>query len=178
MESIIVGGPPGSGTSTVCRLIQKELDIPYIYAGQIFRDKAKALELTLSQFGDLCEEDPRYDKELDDEMMEIAKGKDVLIEGRMIGPLCSEKGIPSFRIYIDADPMTRAERVMERDGGSIEEVMEKMRDREESEAERYLRYYNIDHRDPSYYDLIIDSSDITPEEELALIMEKLGKEEK
>lgn len=173
MDSITVGGPPGAGTSTLCRLLKDALDIEYIYAGQIFRDKAGELNMSLTRFSELCEEDPSFDHQLDNDMMDIARKGNVLVEGRMIGPLCSKFEIPSFKIYIDADPRTRAERLMERDGGDINEVLEKMRDREESEAQRYLEYYGIDPRESRWYDLVIDSTGISPEDELNIIMKEL-----
>lgn len=168
-----MGGPPGSGTSTICRLLEKELEIQYIYAGQIFRDKARSLGLTLSEFGALCEKDPNYDKQLDTEMMELARKGDVLIEGRMSGPLCAMNSIPSFRIYMDADVKVRAGRVLERDGGDLEKVVQQMNEREKSEAQRYVDYYNIDPREAKWYDLIIDSTDLTPDEELKIILDEM-----
>ncbi len=173
MNVITVGGPPGSGTSTVCQLIEERTKMEYIYAGQIFRHQAKNLGISLSEFSVLCENDPKFDRSLDDLMLEKATKGNVILEGRMIGPLCSKKKIGSLKIYIDADPTIRAKRVMERDGGTLEEVVEKMSYREESEAQRYLRYYDIDPREKSFYDMIIDSSNLTPEEELDLIMEQI-----
>ena len=48
MVVVTVGGPPGSGTSTLCRLLEEALDLKYIYAGQLFRDKAASMGLTLA----------------------------------------------------------------------------------------------------------------------------------
>ena len=175
METITVGGPPGSGTSTLCNLLRSELDLRYIYAGQIFRDKARDMGMTLADFGKLCESDPSYDIALDEDMIEIAREGDVILEGRMIGPLCKRANIRSIRIYIDADRRIRADRLMVRDGGDIDTVISEMKIREESEARRYISYYDIDPRDKKWYDIVIDSSHMTPEEELDLIMDRIGK---
>jgi cytidylate kinase len=149
MDSITVGGPPGAGTSTLCKLLKEELDIDYVYAGQIFRDKAREMNLSLAQFSDLCKQDPSYDHQLDNYMIDI--------------------------VYIHADPKIRAERIMERDGGDLNEVFERMEDREESEARRYLDFYGIDPRERSWYDIVIDSTNISPPEELFIIIRKLQK---
>lgn len=175
MDPITVGGPPGAGTSTLCRLLKEELGVKYVYAGQIFRDKAKKLNMSLAQFSDLCEGDPSYDRRLDNDMMDIARKGNVIVEGRMIGPLCHKFNISSFKIYIHSDPRTRAERVMERDGGDLEEVVRMMEDREESEAQRYLEYYDIDPREIHWYDLVLDSTMISPQEELNIILRELEK---
>jgi predicted cytidylate kinase len=138
MGIITVSGPPGSGTSTACTLLEEKTGFLYIYAGNIFREMAKERGMDLLQFGKLCETDSSVDRELDTRMMEIAKsGDNLILEGRMTGALCKKEDISSFKIYIDADPRTRALRIMERDGGNIEEVIKQMKLREDSEIKRY-----------------------------------------
>jgi predicted cytidylate kinase len=175
MDSITVGGPPGAGTSTLCKLLKDELDIDYVYAGQIFRSMAEEMNLSLAQFNDLCEKDPSYDQLLDNDMMDIARKGNVIVEGRMIGPLCKKFEIPSLKIYIHADPKIRAERILERDGGDLYEAIRGMKDREESEAQRYLEYYGIDPRERTWYDIVIDSTNISPHEELDIILKEMQK---
>ncbi len=174
MVVITVGGPPGSGTSTVCRLLKDKTGFDYIYAGQIFRDMAKEKNMSISEFGKLCEEDPEIDRDLDRRMLDIAReSSDIILEGRMTGPLCKKEGVRAFKVYLDARPSVRAERLMERDGGEIEEVIGIMMEREDSERKRYLNYYGIDPTLSEFYDLVIDSSEISPEEEMEIILEGL-----
>ncbi|MFW3146669.1 MAG: (d)CMP kinase [Thermoplasmatota archaeon] len=170
MVVVTVGGPPGSGTSTLSRLLEEALGLRYVYAGQLFRDKARSMGLTLAEFGELCEKDQGYDRELDDMMMDIARKGDVILEGRMTGPLCHLHAVESFKVYVDANPFVRAERVLERDGGTLEEVVSMMREREESEIQRYREYYDIDPRERKYYDMVIDSSELSPPEELKMVL--------
>ncbi len=164
MVVLTIGGPPGSGTTTVCRILEERTGVKYVYAGDIFRRTAERKGLTLAQFGKLCEEDPIWDQALDGEMIQIAREGDVILEGRMTGPICKIEAVASFKVYIDSDREVRAMRVMERDGGELEEVMGSMRDREESEALRYKNIYAVDPRDSVWYDMMIDSSNMTPEE--------------
>lgn len=174
MDVITVGGPPGSGTSTVCRLLKDRTGMKYIYAGQIFREQAREIGLTLSEFGALCEDDPLFDRELDERMLKEARSGNVILEGRMIGPLCFSEHIVSLKVYIDADPEVRVKRVTERDGGVHDDVVLHMINREKSEAQRYLQFYDMDPRDKKWYDLTIDSSLLTPDDELNLIMQELN----
>jgi predicted cytidylate kinase len=174
MVVITVGGLPGSGTSTVCRLLKDRTGYDYVYAGQIFRDMAGERNMSLSEFGKLCEEDPDVDRDLDLRMLDLARQRsEVILEGRMTGPLCKREGIKALKIYLDARPSVRAERLKERDGGEIEEVIGIMMEREDSERKRYLNYYGIDPTSPEFYDLVIDSSDISPEEEMEIILRGL-----
>ena len=48
-------------------------------------------------------------------------------------------------------------------------------ERERSEARRYKNYYNINLKDKSIYDLVIDSGNKTPEEIVEIIIKKLNR---
>lgn len=148
--------------------------LPYIYAGQIFRDRAKELGMSLESFGSLCENDPSYDVELDERMLIKAREGGAILEGRMIGALCWRDGVRSFRVYMDASIGVRASRIVEREGGDIEAVIQGIIEREASESKRYMALYGIDHMDRNIYDLWVDSSNMTPEEVVQNIIEKAG----
>ncbi|MEM0492692.1 MAG: cytidylate kinase family protein, partial [Candidatus Thermoplasmatota archaeon] len=75
---------------------------------------------------------------------------------------------------IDADITTRAERIVKREGGLIEERKKEMIDRERSEAKRYKKYYNVDIHDTSFYDLVVDSTNLKPEEITSKILKRIG----
>ena len=173
MVLISVGGLPGSGTSTVCEILEERTGLEYIYAGRIFREMAEEKGMTLEEFSTFCEKDDTVDRELDKRMMEKAKRGDAILEGRMVGPLLKEEGIDGLKVYMHAPLDVRARRVMERDGGPLKETMEKMSLREKSERMRYNRYYGMDPTDKSHYDLVIDSSQISPDEEADLIISNL-----
>ena len=51
MVLLTVTGPPGSGKSTACKLIRERTGLDYIYAGQIFRERAKELGLSPKEVG-------------------------------------------------------------------------------------------------------------------------------
>ena len=175
MVLITVGGPPGSGTTTVCRLLQDRTGLDYVYAGKIFRDLAKERGISLERFSDICEEDESIDRNLDKRMLARAIEGDVIIEGRMIGPLIKRENIDGIKVYIKASLDIRAARVMERDGGHLEKVKKNMAEREESEMKRYIGYYGIDPSDEFYYDLVLDSSEMKPDEEVDLIIAKMNE---
>ena len=58
---------------------------------------------------------------------------------------------------------------------AAEEKKQEILAREKSEAKRYKKYYDIDLKDTSIYDLFIDSSNKTPEEIVKIITQKLEK---
>ncbi|MDG6224423.1 MAG: cytidylate kinase family protein [Candidatus Thermoplasmatota archaeon] len=171
---ITIGGPPGSGKSTVARMLKERISLRYVYAGEIFRYEGRKRGMDLLELSRRCKEDPDLDHELDMRMIDEAKKGNAILEGRMIGPLCAKEGIPSTRIYITASPEIRVQRSRERDGGSIEKVKEEMVERERLEIERYVRHYGIDPSDPKWYDIVIDSSEISADAVLSILIEKLG----
>jgi len=76
---------------------------------------------------------------------------------------------------INADENIRASRIVNREGGSIDQRKHEMKHREKSEQKRYLSSYNIDLLDKSIYDLTIDSSEKTPDEIVIMILAFLNK---
>lgn len=167
-EIITVSGLPGAGTTTLCRQLQERLDLPYTYAGRIFREQAEARGLSLSEFGALCQADPRVDQELDAQqtrlLEEAADGGSLLLEGRLAGWLAHRNEIPALKVWVDCDATERIHRVQDRDGGDLSTQIQNTREREQSEMDRYQRYYGIDLADMTPYDLVVDSKAHSAEE--------------
>ncbi len=163
-RTVTVGGLPGTGTSTLCKLLEPALELPYTYAGQLFRDEAKARGLSLAQFGALCQQDPAVDQVLDDTQIKLLRQGGIILEGRLSGHLAQRASIPAFKVWIVCDDDERIRRITERDGSDAETQRAATLARESSESDRYRRYYGIDLSDLTPYDLVLDSTDRTPEE--------------
>ena len=171
---ITISGPPGSGKTTVCKLLASRLGYNYVISGNVFREMASKLNLSLTEFGKLAEEDPRYDRMIDDSMVQIAAADgDIVLEGRLAGHNLARQDMAAFKVYLDAEPEVRAARILEREKGSLKRVMNEMLEREECEAARYSQWYGIDINDKSVYDLVVDTSDTPPEKVVDIIVEKI-----
>lgn len=175
MTTITISGTPGSGKSTVAELLHKKLAIPYVYSGMIFRSLAEQYQMTLEEFGKYCETHDAVDRELDQRQIEILKKGDVLLEGRLAGWLAYREKISAVKILITADTDIRVQRIIKREGGSFDQCKKELLKRERSEWKRYKTYYDIDLHESSIYDLIIDSSEKTPEDILTIILSYLNK---
>lgn len=177
---ISFSGSPGSGKSTVAKMLAEKLDWPRYYVGQMLRDIAKKHGMTLDEFFEVAKKDPKFDKEIDDFQKKLGETEDnFVIEGRT-----SFHFIPhSFKIYLECDLKKAAERVysdIEKNKSrnelhtSKDGAYESLKAREEGDAARYKKMYGFDHRDKSNYDLIIDTTDLTPEEVFRKVLKEVN----
>ncbi|HUR70185.1 MAG TPA: AAA family ATPase [Candidatus Thermoplasmatota archaeon] len=177
MTLIAVAGLPGTGTTTLCRLLSPRLSLPHVYAGQLFRAMAKEHSMDVNQFGEYAEEHPEIDRELDRRMIDVARKGGVILEGRMAAWQLREAHVAgALKVLLEAPEEVRARRVAHREGvADWQQVLTQNRHREASEAKRYREFYGFDPNDPRHYDLVIDSSDKTPEHIAELVVNKLPR---
>ena len=161
---ITISGLPGSGKSTVSKVLSDRMKLNYMNAGDIFRSLAQKKGMTLEEFGIFAEQNPNVDRAIDKKIVEIAKKGNAILEGRLAGVMLERNGVKSTKVWIDAPLKVRAERVAKREGKTIEFVVGEIQERERSEWDRYFKLYNIDLNDLSFYDIIIDSAPITADD--------------
>ncbi|MDR1404327.1 MAG: cytidylate kinase family protein [Candidatus Methanoplasma sp.] len=162
---VTISGPPGSGKTTACRKLSERLGIRAVVFGEFFRKLAKEKGMTLAEFSALAECDPSIDQTIDSMILDTAgHDHDIILESRLSAHMLTKNGIPAFKVYLDASPEVRMERVGVREGESREDVCRHTVERQSSEAKRYKMYYGIDIEDRSIYDLILDTDDLDPDQ--------------
>ncbi len=160
---ITISGTPGSGKTTVARLLAKQLGIAHVYAGDLYRRAAEARGLSLEAFNRLAEKDHSIDRELDARMAEYARRGGVILEGRLAAFLALQEDTDALKVWLTASDGVRAQRVSQREGGDQREQLRVNDERQRSDARRYLEIYGFDLEDISIYDLILYSDDQSPE---------------
>ncbi len=169
---ITLSGPPGSGTSTVGKLVAKKLDLKLSSIGEIFRQMAKEKGLSLEEFSSMAEKNSNFDKEVDIRQAEEANKGKVVLDSRLSGWLVRKADL---KIWLKAPLDVRLKRVAQRDKKSEQTAFIEVTLREESEKKRYKNYYDIDLDDLSIYDLVIDTSKWDAEQVAELIAKAVSK---
>jgi cytidylate kinase len=169
---ITVSGLPGSGKTTVARLVSRALGLRHVYAGDIFRREAERRGLSLEEFGRLAEQDHEIDRALDRAMLEVARQGDVVLEGRLAGFMAAREGLAAVKVRLEASEEVRATRIAGREGAPIDEVRRRMHMREDSDARRYREIYGFDYYDRTLYDVVAETDDTRPEDTAALITDR------
>lgn len=169
---ISISGAAGSGKSTIAKMLAENLGWPRYYIGELRRQKAKLMGLTLEEYNKFGENDFNTDFEVDKYQKDLARKEgNFIIEGRT-----SWHFIPqSLKIYFDVDEKIGAQRIFndlkksnKRNEGVLlnnyEDVVRSLKERKRSDMKRYKKYYNIDVFDKNNYDYVIDTTNLSIDE--------------
>jgi len=185
---ITISGTAGSGKSTVAKSLVEKLDAERIYVGGVRRELARSKGMTIGELNEYALTHPETDVEVDNKAALRARelesmGELVIVEGRVQYHFLPE----SIKIFIKVDIDEAAKRIwkdlqdkerrLRRNEANydLETMKKKISERDENDAQRFLKYYKIDHRDESQYDLVIDSTNLSVEEVVGKILEFVKK---
>lgn len=178
---ITIVGLPGGGKSSTARGVAHDLGYEHFSSGDLFRKMAARRGLSVEEINVAAESQKEIDLEVDELLRKIGKEKkDVVIDSRM-----AFHWIPnSFKVFLDLDPKIAAERTFfqirkegreSQDGSSVEEVLEKMLKRVESEQRRYQNLYQVDITDKSKFDLVVDTGANALEKVIKTVVDEYQK---
>jgi len=165
---ISISGAPGSGKSTIAKMLATRLTWPRYYMGGLRREAARKKGLSLAEYNKLGETDEATDREVDEYQQELGKNQDnFIIEGRT-----SWYFIPhSLKIYLDVNPEAGARRIFSNlqqkndrneanNLNSWQDVERSAQERITSDNLRYQRYYQIEVYNQKNYDFYLDTTDL------------------
>jgi len=164
---IAISGDLGSGKSTVSEMISKELSFKRYSTGDIQRSLAAKYNMTTLEFNKYTESRKAIDHEIDNATAELAKtNENIVFDSRLAWHFVPN----SFKIRLIIDKTVAAGRIFNACRGEvetykdIEEAINKIAQRKNSEKTRFLDVYGINLLNFDNYDLIVDTSYVSPEE--------------
>ncbi len=176
---ISITGDLASGKSTVTKYLIQELGYEIYKNGERFRQMAKEMNMSISDFGDYVDKHPEIDRELDDMARKYGEEHENFIIDARLGWYT----VPSsFKVYLKVDQDEGARRAYldpdrkdTENFATIEEYKEDMIRRYNGENERYVKLYGVNRADMSNYDLVVDTTNMTREEVRDTILEAYRK---
>ncbi len=163
---ITIGGLAGTGTSTAAKKLSEYTNIPYISAGDVFRQLAKEHNMTVLEFNEFAEGNDEIDIELDKRQAAIANDSDnLIVEGRISAFFVNA----DYRIWLMAPDNIRAERISYREDKSLDTVIKEIKERTASEKKRYHEIHNIDIDNLDLYDIVINTGTFDEQATLDII---------
>jgi cytidylate kinase len=160
---VTLSGLPGSGTTTAARLVTEATGFRHVNTGAVFRQMAAERGMALNDFGKLANDNPEIDRELDARQIAIARGGEILLEGRLAGYMLKDAGVDCLAVWLDAPIDVRIQRVSGRERLALDEARRLSLEREEDERKRFIEFYGFDLARTEVYDLVLDSSQMSPE---------------
>lgn len=166
---ITLTGNLGSGKSTISRILEEKYGYEIFSTGKVIRKIALEHNVDVLEMNKIMEADHQYDHMIDDTTARISKenpDKDILFDSRLAWNFVEK----SFKVFLSASVDVTAQRVMqdEKRGkveayASLEEAKQKLKDRVITEDRRYRDIYGIEYLNPSNYNLVLDSTECSPD---------------
>jgi CMP/dCMP kinase len=158
---ITISGTPGSGKTTLGKMLARELGYEFISIGDIVGTIAKERGMDLHELQAHQETDKSIDVEIDEYQRKLGKEKDNFVIDSRLG----FHFIPgSIKILVVADAKVGAQRIFndprhdEKKAIDLNEQMEFIERRMKSDKLRYKKFYNIDPNNPRLFDFVMDTS--------------------
>lgn len=165
---ISLAGDLAAGKGTVSKILIKDLDYGIYRNGEYARKLARDMGLDITSFNAYLVDHPEIDLQIEKSASEYAKDHDNFIIDARLGWYAVPE---SFKVYLRVDIDVAAQRAFNdlnrkssESFATVEDQKADMQKRFEMENERYWNLYHVRKEDMSNYDLVVDTTNMTPEE--------------
>ena len=176
-RGIVVSGDPGSGKTTFVELLSAEYGKEVYSVGKYWREEYEkehpSGDITFDEY---WRSRPYRDQlEANTSLRHYAQDLGYIVDTRYASIFDKDR---CLIIYLRAPLEVRAVRLATRaeySGKTIKEIEAILAARQEDEVAIGKKLFGIDYRDRNFYDLILDSSLLTPDEELVAAKARMRK---
>ncbi len=169
---VCICGMAGTGKSTLAKKLAEKYGLKYYSGGDALKVLAikegyKPVERGWWEsreglrFLEERSKDPKFDGAVDEKLLELAQQGNVVLDSWTM-PWLLKKG---FKIWLEASLEKRAERIAQRDGTSIKEALETLKEKEAKTKAIYNKLYGFHlGEDFTPFNLILDTDNLNTEE--------------
>ena len=162
----------------MAKRVAAELELDHVSAGDFMREMAEERDLTILELSRHALTDDEIDRAIDERTVRLAQERDdFVLDARLGWHFIPE----SFKVFLEVTLDEAARRIYEAGRGSERENMDlastrdAIRSRTATEHERYLTYYGLDYTRHDQYDLVVDTSALSVDEVVSIIVDALGE---
>jgi CMP/dCMP kinase len=168
---ITISGKPGSGKSSTADRVAELLGYTRHSSGDMVRRVLAREGMSLEEYNKKASDEHDLDDKVDEELRSLRSAKDVVIDSRLGFYWIPE----SFKVYLDLDLEVATARIFKdavnnkkrsaagEGGTSLPDVARQVRERMESEQDRFRSLYGVDPYSTRHFDLVIDTSRHDPQ---------------
>lgn len=176
---ITITGDHASGQGTLSNNLQAKLNYEIYRNGQYVRNLAKEKGMSIIEFQTYLNEHPDLDRDVENSAAKYASTHDNLIIDAKLGWYAVPE---SFKIYLKVDIDVAVKRAFDdatrkntESYSNLEEAKEKILYRHREETRRWQEEYGVNRDDMSNYDLVIDTTNLNPDEVCKIVLEEYNK---
>ena len=169
---ICISGMAGTGKSTLSKKLAEKYGLRYFSGGDVLKEIAKQEGYDVSirgwwespeglKFLNERVNDPKFDKEVDVKLLEYAKTGNVLLDSWTMPWLLKD----GFKIWLEASFEKRAARVAVRDGMTVAQAFDVLKEKEARTKAIYRALYGFGlGEDFKPFDFILDTDNLSANE--------------
>lgn len=168
---IALSSPPGSGGSTVGKVLARRLKLEYFSPGFYYRKimKQKRIEKEPEFWKNKFGSSKELHEHIDQAQLEEARKGDIVVEGTL--SIHFLKDLASHKVWLDVPLEVRAQRTAKRDKIPYQRALEEVEERQTMERKGWKKIYGFDYFDQKKEaDLVVDASSLTVNQVVNKIM--------
>jgi CMP/dCMP kinase len=173
-RNIVISGGIGTGKTTLAKNLASKLGWKFVSSGEYFRNWYKEHNYSVDQIDKLPDE---VDREADAGFEKLIENDSNVVFESQLGSYLARNSQNTYKVLCIAKLDESMRRAASREGISLEDAVKVSSERTNNLDERYKRLYDVEDRfDPKLFDLVVNTTSLSPEEVMNQVLEKIKEE--